>query len=65
MPPILKYFARLLRMRNFEQNTVSPSTIFFTMLHLKVFLEYSIILYIFRILLRITSPLHLDPHQWY
>ena len=31
--------------------------IFFTMLHLKIFLEYWIILHIFRILLCVTSPL--------
>ena len=31
--------------------------IFFTMLHLKIFLEYWIILYIFRISLCVTSPL--------
>ena len=30
---------------------------FFTMLHLKIFLKYWIILYIFRILLCVTSPL--------
>ena len=32
--------------------------IFFTMLHLKIFLEYWIIPYIFRISLCVTSPLH-------
>ena len=32
--------------------------IFFTMLDLKIFLEYCIILYIFRISLCETSPLH-------
>ena len=32
--------------------------IFFTMLHLKILLEYWIILYIFRISLRVTGPLH-------
>ena len=30
--------------------------IFFAMLHLKIFIEYWIILYIFRISLRVTSP---------
>ena len=33
--------------------------IFFTMLHLKIFLEYWIILYIFRISLCVTSPLYI------
>ena len=39
------------------------SKIFFTMLHLKIFLKYWIILYIFRISLFVTSPLEVNSQR--